>query len=318
MGDPPPELVADWLDASLFVDPVARAAFVQLSSAAELHDALATSEGEVRALLERLAVEEPEADAEPETVRARLVVNLVEPAAERLLRQLLADGDDRASQVKVQLDVSAELRPRADGPPAKRQRCSWYAGSLSGRPRERPRTGHRRRCRPDAARSRRRAGASPGGHRRVDRRASRSAGFVTTGEIFAALPDLEPETGELAAIYAEHGAQRHPGRRRDPRRARARGRAPSRSRRAGAAVDDGDRSGRSRGRAFARPRRRVRVRRRRRSPRSRSRFPCRRRARRVPRARASERAGRDGQLRSGPHVPEGDREGPAPHRPRRK
>ena len=27
-------------------------------------------------------------------------------------------------------------------------------------------------------------------------------GFVTTGEIFAALPDLEPETEELAAIYA--------------------------------------------------------------------------------------------------------------------
>ena len=81
---------ADWLDASLFVDPVARAAFEQLSSAAELHEALATSEGDVRALLERLAVEEPEADAEPETVRARLVVNLVEPAAERLLRSAAA------------------------------------------------------------------------------------------------------------------------------------------------------------------------------------------------------------------------------------
>jgi RNA polymerase primary sigma factor len=30
----------------------------------------------------------------------------------------------------------------------------------------------------------------------------RDRGFVTTGEIFAALPDLEPETSELAAIYA--------------------------------------------------------------------------------------------------------------------
>lgn len=100
-----PELVHDWLDASLFVDPVARAAFVRLSSAAELHEALATSEGAVTALLERLAVEEPQSDAEPETVRARLVVNLVEPAAERLLRQLIREGDDRASQVKVQLDL---------------------------------------------------------------------------------------------------------------------------------------------------------------------------------------------------------------------
>ncbi|MGH9032428.1 MAG: RNA polymerase sigma factor region1.1 domain-containing protein, partial [Acidimicrobiia bacterium] len=27
-------------------------------------------------------------------------------------------------------------------------------------------------------------------------------GFVTSGEIFAAFPDLEPDTGELAAIYA--------------------------------------------------------------------------------------------------------------------
>ncbi len=100
-----PELVHDWLDASLFVDPVARAAFVQLSESAELHDALDTSEGAVKALLERLAVEDPQIDAEPETVRARLVVNLVEPAAERLLRQLIQDGDDRASQVKVQLDL---------------------------------------------------------------------------------------------------------------------------------------------------------------------------------------------------------------------
>ncbi len=35
-----PELVADWLDTSLFVDPIARAAFEELSSADELHDAL--------------------------------------------------------------------------------------------------------------------------------------------------------------------------------------------------------------------------------------------------------------------------------------
>jgi DNA primase len=100
-----PELVADWIDASLFVDPVAHAAFEQLSSAAELHDALASSEGDVRVLLERLAVEEPMADAEPETVRARLVVNLAEPAAQRLLNQLLREGDERAIQVKLKLDA---------------------------------------------------------------------------------------------------------------------------------------------------------------------------------------------------------------------
>jgi DNA primase len=122
-----PELVHDWLDATLFVDPVARAAFVQLSSSAELHDALATSEGDVRALLERLAVEEPQVDAEPETVRARLVVNLVEPAAERLLRLLLQDGDDRASQVKVQLDLvrSQAASGWASGEEAAMQLVRW-------------------------------------------------------------------------------------------------------------------------------------------------------------------------------------------------
>ena len=122
-----PELVHDWLDVTLFVDPVARAAFVQLSSAAELHDALATSEGDVRALLERLAVEEPQVDAEPETVRARLVVNLVEPAAERLLRTLLHEDDDRASQVKVQLDLvrSQAASGWASGEAAAMQLVRW-------------------------------------------------------------------------------------------------------------------------------------------------------------------------------------------------
>jgi DNA primase len=122
-----PELVADWLDASLFVDPVARAAFEQLSSAAELHEALATSEGEVRALLERLAVEEPQADAEPETVRARLVVNLVEPAAERLRDQLRAANDDRAIQVTQRLDAvrSSKFGSYAAGEEPAMQLVRW-------------------------------------------------------------------------------------------------------------------------------------------------------------------------------------------------
>jgi DNA primase len=102
-----PELVADWLDVALFADPVAREAFELLASAQEFHQALDSSDGDARRLLERLAVEEPIADVEPETVRARLLINTVEPAAERLLQQLLHDGDDRATEVKAQLD---ELR----------------------------------------------------------------------------------------------------------------------------------------------------------------------------------------------------------------
>ena len=75
-------------------------------------------------------------------------------------------------------------------------------------------------------------------------------GFVTTGEIFAALPDLEPETDELAAIYAwirasgvevvdeiaeelQREDERHAGRPAAPDRDRARGAA---HRRVGAAV----------------------------------------------------------------------------------
>jgi DNA primase len=94
-----PEYVVDWIDASLFGDPVARSAYELLHDAATFHDALARSEGEVRDLLERLAVEEPRLDAEPETIRRRLLVNLAEPAGERLEKKLLESGDDRTSDV---------------------------------------------------------------------------------------------------------------------------------------------------------------------------------------------------------------------------
>jgi hypothetical protein len=59
--------------------------------------------GGARELLERLAVEEP-TDDEPETVRARLVVNIVGPAAERLRTRLLAEGDERSMEVANLLD----------------------------------------------------------------------------------------------------------------------------------------------------------------------------------------------------------------------
>jgi DNA primase len=122
-----PELVADWIDASLFVDPIARAAFDALSASAELHEALDATDGDVRALLERLAVEEPQADAEPETVRARLVVNLVEPAAERLRDQLRAANDDRSIQVTQRLDAvrSSKFGSYAAGEEAAMQLVRW-------------------------------------------------------------------------------------------------------------------------------------------------------------------------------------------------
>ncbi|MGZ6886502.1 MAG: DNA primase [Acidimicrobiia bacterium] len=98
------ELVIDWMEPALFSDPVAREAFEHLWSADEVHDAIEGAEGPARALLERLAVEEP-TDDEPETVRARLVVNIVGPAAERLRRELLANGDERAMEIATLLDT---------------------------------------------------------------------------------------------------------------------------------------------------------------------------------------------------------------------
>ncbi len=102
-----PELVADWLHPALFADPLVRAGYERLAGTTDLAHAIEGSEGPVRALLERLAVEDPDelADAEPETIRARLVVNTVEPAAARLHRQLVQDGDDRAMAVKARLDA---------------------------------------------------------------------------------------------------------------------------------------------------------------------------------------------------------------------
>ena len=99
-----PALVLDWMDASLFVDPIAKEAFEHLWSADSLHEAIEGAQGPARSLLERLAVEEPIADDEPETVRARLVVNIVGPAAERLRRRFLQEDDDRAMEIAKLLD----------------------------------------------------------------------------------------------------------------------------------------------------------------------------------------------------------------------
>ena len=54
-----PELVADWLDARLFADPIAARAFERVASADSIHDAIDAERRQVRDLLERLAVEEP-------------------------------------------------------------------------------------------------------------------------------------------------------------------------------------------------------------------------------------------------------------------
>ena len=109
-----PELVVDWIDARLFVDPIARAAFEAIASTDDFHVALAESDGQVRDLLERLAVEEPIASDEPETLRAHLMANTIGPAAQRVLTGMLRAHDDRATSVKLLLDALAHAREMGD------------------------------------------------------------------------------------------------------------------------------------------------------------------------------------------------------------
>jgi DNA primase len=109
-----PEMVVDWLDAPLFSDAVARRAFEQIAAATSFHDALAASEGPEHELLERIAVEEPIASDEPETLRAHLMANMIGPAAQRVLAGMLRAGDERATSVKVLLDALAHARDMGD------------------------------------------------------------------------------------------------------------------------------------------------------------------------------------------------------------
>ena len=109
-----PELVVDWLDARLFADPVARGAFEAIASTDSFHVALAESEGPVHDLLERVAVEEPAASDEPETLRAHLMANTIGPAANVVLAGMLRAGDERATSVKLLLDALAHAREMGD------------------------------------------------------------------------------------------------------------------------------------------------------------------------------------------------------------
>jgi DNA primase len=109
-----PELVVDWLDERLFVDPLTRGAFDAIASSDSIHDAIASVDGPVRDLLERVAVEEPIASNEPETLRAHLMANTIGPAAQRVLTSMLRANDDRATSLKLLLDALAHARESGD------------------------------------------------------------------------------------------------------------------------------------------------------------------------------------------------------------
>jgi len=110
-----PALVSDRLHAPLFVDPVARCAFDALASAETLHDAIASATtDDARDLLERLAVEEPAWGDDPAAHATEVIVALVESAATRRHRELVAAGDMRASDVKRLLSDLAAARSAAN------------------------------------------------------------------------------------------------------------------------------------------------------------------------------------------------------------
>ncbi|HEY3673272.1 MAG TPA: DNA primase [Acidimicrobiia bacterium] len=109
-----PELVVDWLDERLFVDPLTRGAFEAIAASDSIHDAIASTEDPVRDLLERVAVEEPIASDEPETLRAHLMANTIQPAAQRVLAGMLRAGDDRSTSLKLLLDALAHARESGD------------------------------------------------------------------------------------------------------------------------------------------------------------------------------------------------------------
>jgi DNA primase len=109
-----PELVEDWIEAKLFADPAARAAFEAIEAADDFHVALDATDGEVRDLLERVAVEEPVEDEEPETLHVRLMANAVTPAAQRVLAAMLRAEDERSNSVKVLLNALANAEGSGD------------------------------------------------------------------------------------------------------------------------------------------------------------------------------------------------------------
>jgi hypothetical protein len=49
-------------------------------------------------------------NAEPETLRAHLMANTIEPAAKSVLAGMLRAGDERATSVKLLLDALAHAR----------------------------------------------------------------------------------------------------------------------------------------------------------------------------------------------------------------
>src|SRR5205085_2445730 len=91
-----PEAVADVLDEVLFGDEVDLAAYRALAEAATLHEAIEAAEPEAAELLQRLAVEEVDADLDPADVVALLVAEAARRAYVEVLAEVRADSSEEA------------------------------------------------------------------------------------------------------------------------------------------------------------------------------------------------------------------------------
>jgi DNA primase len=124
-----PERMSGRLHADLFADPVARSAFEALTSW-PWHECLQQVPPEVASLLQRLAVEEPDDEAEADERVVRVVVNLVEASSRRLHGSMVRENDPRAAAVKSLLDALANARADEHWDTAERaaeQLVTWMA-----------------------------------------------------------------------------------------------------------------------------------------------------------------------------------------------
>ncbi len=104
-----PDLMSGRLDGVLFADSLARTAFDALTSW-PWHECLERVSPEVAALLQRLAVEDPETGGPEEELATHVVVNLVEASSQRHLASMLRREDPRSADVKTMLDALANAR----------------------------------------------------------------------------------------------------------------------------------------------------------------------------------------------------------------
>jgi hypothetical protein len=129
-----PEHVIEWLDGPLLADPTARAAYEALAESTTFREALERAEPGPRAVLERLAVEEPTDEGQDATA-ANLLFNTVAAAAQRLQRELAQAGDDRVLEVTPVLDALKHAREIGDleaGEAAAKQLLGWISASRGG------------------------------------------------------------------------------------------------------------------------------------------------------------------------------------------